>query len=313
MAAKHAVIFISEHSDTEGWRRELAKLMPELEFRLWPALGDRRDIKAALVWRQPPGALRDLPELKIIVSLGAGVDHLAQDRTLPEGVPITRVVDPSLTRRIVEYVVLHTLALHRRLPELNAAQRAGEWRFIRPVDPAECTVGMMGLGHLGSNALAALNQFGFRLAGWSRSPKDLPGVRCFHGVDGLPKFLAGCDILISLLPLTNETADLIERSVFGALPEGAAFINLGRGRTVVDADLVAALDSGRLRQAVLDVFRTEPLPVDHPFWRHPKVTITPHNSSAIQPSSAAPEVAENIRRALAGRSLLRRVDPSLGY
>jgi glyoxylate/hydroxypyruvate reductase A len=308
-----ALIFISEYSDTRGWQRELTRLLPEVEFRVWPEIGRAEDIRAALVWKHPHDALPRFPNLQLVVSLGAGVDFIFQDPNLPDSVPVVRVVDAGLTRRIVEYVVLHVLALHRRLPELNAAQRAGQWRFIRPVDPAAACVGIMGIGNLGSHALAALGQFGFRLAGWSRTAKSLPGVQCFHGAAGLPEFLRGCDILVCLLPSTPATDDLIDATLFDQLPEGAAFISLGRGSTVVDEDLIAALDRGRLRDAVLDVFRTEPLPAGHPFWSHPKITITPHNSSATDPVSAAPQVADNIRRALAGQPVLNRVDRATGY
>jgi len=308
-----ALIFISEVSDTRGWQRQLAERLPEVETRIWPDFGSKDDIVAALVWKHPPGALRQFPNLKIIVNLGAGVNFILADPDLPPGVPIVRLVDPGLTRRITEYVALHTLALHRRLPELALAQRAAVWRYIHPTDPATCCVGVMGLGNLGKSALEVLGQFGFRRAGWSRTPKTLPGVDCFHGSEGLAPFLSRCDLLICLLPGTAATENLIDRRVLGLLPKGAAFINLGRGSIVVDDDLIAALDSGQLSHAVLDVFRAEPLPSEHPYWRHPKVTITPHNSSATDPNTAAQQVADNIRRVLAQQPPFNLVDPDVGY
>lgn len=311
--SKDALIFISEYSDIEGWRREFNRLMPEMDFRVWPNVGEKADVKAALVWKPPHGSLLQFPNLKIVTNLGVGVDHLLQDKTLPTNAIVARIVDPSLTARMVEYVVLHVLALHRRLPDLRQAQNAAEWRFIRPEDPSTVCVGVLGVGNLGQNALQALGRFGFRLAGWSKTPKDLKGISCFSGSKDLPKFLSGCDIVISLLPLTPETENLVDAKMFSQMPKGSAFISLGRGATVVDDDLLAALDSGQLRHAVMDVFRTEPLPSSHPFWRHPKITITPHNSGSTSPKTAAPGVIEDIRRAIAGIPVHARVDPRRGY
>ena len=171
----------------------------------------------------------------------------------------------------------------------------------------------MGLGHLGTSALEMLRTFGFRLSGWSRTPKSLAGVTCFDGPGGLAPFLSGCDILICLLPGTMATENLIDGTVLRSLPKNAAFINLGRGTIVVDDDLLGELNSGHIRHAVLDVFRTEPLPSEHPYWRHPKVTVTPHNASATNPITAAQQVAENIRSVLAGKPPFNLVDPTIGY
>jgi glyoxylate/hydroxypyruvate reductase A len=313
MPERSALIFISEYSDTRGWQRQLAKYLPEIETRIWPDIGRKEDVVAALVWKHPHGVLRQFPKLKLIVNLGAGANFVLADPELPANVPIVRLVDQGLTRRITEYVALHTLALHRSVHELAVAQRAAEWRYLHPVDPVECCVGVMGLGNLGTSALQELGHFGFRRAGWSRTPKSLPGVTCFHGAAGLAPFLSDCNILICLLPGTAATEDLIDGKVLRLLPKGAAFINLGRGSIVVDEDLIAALDDGHIRHAVLDVFRTEPLPSEHAYWRHPKVTITPHNSSATNPSTAAQQVVANIRRVLAGEPPFNLVNPLIGY
>ena len=313
MSDRPALVFISETSDTEGWKRQLAINLPEVAVRIWPEVGRKEDIVAALVWRHPEGALRQFPNLKIIINLGAGVNYILADPLLPSGVPIVRLVDEGLSRRIVEYAALHALALHRRMPELADAQRASEWRYIHPLDPAASCIGVMGLGVLGTRVLEILGQFGFRRAGWSRTPRVLANVACYHGPGQIAPFLAGCDILVCLLPLTPATENLIDGKLLRLLPKGAAFINLGRGAIVVDEDLIAALDDGHLRHAVLDVFRVEPLPSQHVFWCHPKVTITPHNSSATDPNTAAQQVAENIRRALTDRPLLNLVNPSNGY
>jgi glyoxylate/hydroxypyruvate reductase A len=312
LSVRPALIFISEYN-REVWARELARALPEFDVRFWPEIGRPEDVEIALVWKHPEGALRQFPRLRLIVNLGAGVDYILADSLLPKNVPVVRLVDPGLTRRMTEYVALHTLALHRRCAEMIEAQRVRQWHYLHPVVPSQCCVGIMGIGNLGTEALAVLAGFGFRLAGWSRTAKSLPGVACFHGARGLPGFLGRCDILICLLPLTPATENLIDSRVLGLLPKGAAFINAGRGPIVVDGDLIAALDSGHIRHATLDVFRIEPLPDDHPFWRNPNITITPHNSSATDPISAASQVAENVRRVMNGEAPLNRVDPAVGY
>jgi len=311
--ARPALIFASSYDDPVAWSGALTALMPELDVRVWPETGPVEDVVAALVWKHPDGALRRFPNLKVVINLGAGVDPIFADPQLPDGIPIVRLVDPELTRGMTEYVVLHVLAMHRRMPELAEAQRAAEWRYIHPPDTRETRVGLMGLGNLGGHAAELLGRIGFRLSGWSRRPKSLPGVDCFHGRDQLAGFLDGCDSVVCLLPLTAATENLIDARVLANFPRGAAFINAGRGRIVVEDDLLAALDSGRLRHAVLDVFRTEPLPPDHRLWRHPRVTVTPHNATAGHPRSAAPQIVDNIRRVLAGEPPFNVVDRAAGY
>ena len=311
--APPALIFASNADDPVAWSAALRQRMPELDVRVWPETGRAEDVVAALVWRHPDGALNAFPNLKLVINLGAGVDPIFADPHLPRTIPIVRLVDPELTRGMTEYVTLHVLALHRRMPELAAAQRAARWHYIHPPDTRLARVGLMGLGNLGGHAAEMLARFGFRVSGWSRRPKALAGVDCFHGSDQLARFLGDLDILVCLLPLTRATENLIDAALLARLPDGAAFINAGRGRTVVDADLLAALDGGRLRHAVLDVFRDEPLPNDHPYWRHPRVTITPHNATAGHPESAAPQIVDNIRRVLAGQAPFNVVDRESGY
>jgi glyoxylate/hydroxypyruvate reductase len=297
----------------ERWARELAARLPEIEIRFWPEIGDRAGIEYAVVWDPPPGLLKTLPNLRLIQSLGAGVDQLLADPELPRAVPICRLVDPTLTGRMSEYVALHVLRYHRRQPELDALQRAGVWRMLRAPVASERKVGIMGLGELGTDAARKLAALGFRVAGWSRRPKMTEAVESFHGAAGRDAFLGRSEILVCLLPLTPATENILSRELFGRLPRGAALINAARGRHLVEADLIAALDSGRLAYATLDVFRAEPLPPDHPFWRHPRITVTPHNASMLDPRAVAALVAENVRRLGAGEPLLHRVDPEAGY
>lgn len=308
-----ALIFRSEIDRADSWRDALARHMPELEFRDWDAPGEVDDIEFALVWKPPPGGLKRFPNLKAIFSLGAGVDHLFADPDLPDGVPVVRMVEPELTRGMVEYVVLHVLRHHRRQRELGAWQRAGKWEMIvSPTAPSR-RVGIMGLGVLGSAAARALVSLEFDVAGWSRAAKAIAGVESFHGADGLQAFLARTEILVCLLPSTPATENILNADLFVALPRGASLINAGRGRQQVEEDILTVLESGQLSEATLDVFRTEPLPEDHPFWRHPRVTVTPHNASVTDPDSAGRQVVEDIRRCLRGEPLANVVDPKSEY
>jgi glyoxylate/hydroxypyruvate reductase len=270
------LLFASDADSADDWRIELAKHLPDLDLRVWPELGDPTEIDAALVWRPPAGLLDRLPNLRIVLSLGAGVDHVFADPSLPPGVPIVRLVDPYMTTAMSEYVQLQVLRLHRREFEYRAQQQARLWRPLPQPNAEQRRVGVLGLGVLGGDAALKLKVLGFDVHGWSRTERKLPGIHCFHGSDGLGALLARTEILVCLLPLTPATEGILDAALFARLPHGAALINCARGRHLVEADLLAALDSGRLGAAVLDVCRDEPLPPDHPFWRHERILLTPH-------------------------------------
>jgi glyoxylate/hydroxypyruvate reductase A len=308
------LLIIAPGERSDWWRREFTRAAPDLAVRCWPDVGDAADIRYALAWKPPAGELAKLPNLKLVLSMGAGADHLFVDPDLPQ-VPVTRVVDPYLTAGISEYVLLHVLRYHRNQPAFEAQQRDHVWddrvRELRQAD--ERPVGVMGLGVLGQDAVAKLAALGFDVAGWSRTAKKLPGVTCFAGPDGLAPFLARTEIVVCLLPMTAATADIFNRETLALLPRGAYLINAARGGHVVEADLLDALASGQLAHATLDVFREEPLPADHPFWDHPQITVTPHNASITDPRSVVRQVAENIRRLDAGEPLLHPVDRDAGY
>ena len=307
------VLFLSAADDAMEWRRELRKHVPELELRVWPELGDPTEIEAALVWRPPPGLLDQLANLRLILSLGAGVDHVLADPSLPPGVPIVRLVDPYMTVAMSEYVQAQVLRLHRQDPAYLAQQKKALWRQLPQPNAAERRVGVLGLGVLGGDAALKLKVLGFDVAGWSRTERKLPGIASFHGPAGLGALLGRSEILVNLLPLTPATTGILDAGLFARLPRGASLVNCARGGHLVEADLLAALDSGQLSAAVLDVFGDEPLPPRHPFWRHPRIFITPHVAAATHAPTAAPGVAENLRRLAAGRPLLNRVDPSERY
>lgn len=308
-----ALLFWSDIDPADWWRDALGESIADLDFRVWPEVGNPDDIDFALVWEPHPGSLRTFANLKAIFSLGAGVDHLLCDPDLPPGVPITRVVDPNMTQRMTEYVVLHVLRYHRQHDDYEEQQRRIDWTMRPQPAAGERCVGVMGLGELGGNAVRALAALGLDVAGYSRTPKRIDGVTGFHGADGLAPFLERTEILVNLLPLTPALENILDARLFTALPVGAFVINAGRGRHLVETDLLAALDSGHLGGATMDVFREEPLPDGHPFWTHPKVSITPHVAAIADPRFIARQVAENIERARAGQPLLYVVDPAVGY
>lgn len=308
-----ALIFRTDAARAAAWGDAFRRQMPTLDLRLWDAPGDIADIEFAVVWQPPRGVLRTFPNLKAIFSIGAGVDHLFSDLELPKDVPVVRMVEPELTRGMTEYVVLHVLRHHRRQRDMEANQRAEKWEMISvPTAPAR-KVGIMGLGELGGAAARALVALEFDVAGWSRSPKEIPGVESFHGDFGMDSFLARTEILICLLPLTPGTEGILNGDLFARLPKGASLINAARGGHQIEADILAALDSGQLSEATLDVFHEEPLPAGHPLWRHPRVTVTPHNASLTDPDGAVGQIIENIHRIRRGEPPTNIVDPKAGY
>jgi glyoxylate/hydroxypyruvate reductase len=295
------------------WRECFAREMPELEVRFWPEAGDRAAIDAVACGRMPDNALRSLPNLKLVISLFAGQDLFLSDKTLPDNVPIVRAANPDGDQMMTETVILHVLRHHRQLPDLLIAQQKGEWASPKRLRTADRTVGVMGLGPIGLAAAKALRSLGFKVAAWIRRPRDVEGIEVFHGKDQLGAFLAKSEIVVNLLPLTAETEDILGAKVFAQMPKGASVINLGRGQHVVDADLMAALDSGQLSGATLDVFRQEPLPKDDPLWRHPRITVLPHASRGQFPSVIAPLICSHLRRLQRGETMTDRVDLAAGY
>jgi phosphoglycerate dehydrogenase-like enzyme len=308
-----ALLFLSDSDDPAAWRAALAKRLPSLDMRVWPETGAAADIEAALVWNHPPGELRKYPSLRAILSLGAGVNHILDDPDLPPDVPIARIVDPGLAAGMAEYAALAVLRYHRNFDAYERFQRERSWTRLPIPITGERRVGVLGLGEIGAACARAISALGFPVGGWSRTPRSLPGIEGFAGPAGLTPFLARSQILVCVLPLTAETRGIIDRTALATLPRGAFVINIARGAHVVDQDLVAALDSGHIEGATLDVFAHEPLPRDHPLWSHPKVTLTPHIASITNPDTAADGVAENLRRLADGRPLLNLVDRARGY
>ncbi|HYM72773.1 MAG TPA: glyoxylate/hydroxypyruvate reductase A [Stellaceae bacterium] len=308
-----ALLFSSRLDDPVAWSKALTAEMPELDIRVSPELGDPADIETALVWRAPPGELAALPNLKLIVNLGAGVDPILADATIPPHIPVARLGDEVMAQMMAQFVTFCVLRHYREIGRYTRQQRERVWNYQLPRASYECRVGVMGIGLLGGAAARMLAGIGFPVAGWGRSPRTIEGIETFHGAAGLAPFLARTEILVVLLPLTAETRHIVNREVLAQLPRGAKLINCGRGGTVDEAALLAALRDGQIAEATLDVFETEPLPRDHPFWTMDQVLVVPHIGSIAVPEIAARDVVENIRRIGDGRPLLNIVDRARGY
>ncbi|HEY5346999.1 MAG TPA: glyoxylate/hydroxypyruvate reductase A [Rhizomicrobium sp.] len=272
------------------------------------------EIDYVVAFRPPPGFLKTLPRLKAIFSLGAGVDGFLKDPEFPRAVPLVRFVDVTLAREMAQYVVMHTLLIHRHQRHFDEGQKKKEWRqMMLPRPSAQTRVGILGLGEIGSVAAERLAMFDFAVSGWSRTAKHVAGVKSFAGEAALGDFLGQCDIMACLLPLTPQTQGILNAKTFAALPKGAWIINVARGQHLIEADLIAALDYGHLAGAVLDVFQSEPLPVDSPLWTHPKVTVTPHIAAISAPQAAVDYIGRGIAQAERGETLENVVDVGKGY
>ncbi len=319
MSSPNALLVIGSNR-AENFHCMLSQLAPDRDIRLHGQHGNPEDIRAALAWHPPVGALKTFPNLELIVSVGAGVDHIFRDPDLPNAT-IVRYVDPDLTNRMTDYVVLHTLLHTRRQTEYQANQRAAQWIYIPEPAAHEIRVGIMGIGTLGQNAARALKALGFQVNGWSRTPKTLDGITHFAGEDNLDAFLHATDILVVLLPLTPGTRGIINKDLLQKLSRtgrhprlpGPVLINAGRGGLQIESDILASLDDGTMYAASLDVFETEPLPASSPFWAHPRVVVTPHNAAESTDESISKYFLRQIDRLEAGTTPENIVDPSAGY
>nr|WP_202396853.1 glyoxylate/hydroxypyruvate reductase A [Pseudoroseomonas coralli] len=297
------------------WREAFQAVDPRFRVHWWedPSVAPEA-VDYVVVWEPRPGWLRGLPKLKVVFSSGAGVDHITCDPAWPRHLPLVRMGGAGTEQRMGEYVVWACLSLLREARAFARAQAEGAWLGRDTTRSAAMRrIGILGLGNLGCRAAAMLQAVGFPVQGWSRSRKDMPGVRSFAGPEELDDFLASTDILVCLLPSTPETAGLIDARLLARLPRGAQVVNAGRGSHVVLADLLAALDSGQLDGAVLDVFEQEPLAAGSPLWAHPKVTVTPHVASLPGRPERARYVAAAIADFEAGRPLPNLYDPERGY
>ena len=300
------ILFASQIEPAERWLPLLQRALPQDRFLLEP----QSSIDVALVASPRPGTLETLKGVKLIQSLWMGVERLLADPALPRAVPLARLVDPGMVAAMSETVLAHTLDWHRRLYRYRAQQREARWHRYRQYMASDHTVGLLGLGALGTDAAGKLLALGFRLAGYSRRPKAIDGVECFTELDLL---LKRANVLVCLLPLTDKTKGILNSKTFSLLPKGAGLINVARGPHVVVPDLIAALDSGQLAHAWLDVFDEEPLPASSPLWRHPGVSVTPHAAALTEPRTAVASIVENVERVRRGERPLNLVDFAAGY
>jgi glyoxylate/hydroxypyruvate reductase A len=300
------ILFASETEKAEFWLPLLEPALPRDRFFVSP--GEKIDV--ALIATPPPGTLESLKGAKLIQSLWMGVEKLLADPALPRGVPLARLIDPGMVAAMSETVIAHVLDWHRHHYYYRGLQREARWNRVKQFLPSDRTVGILGLGELGGDAARKLLALGFNVAGFSRHEKKLSGVRSFTDLDEMLPFV---DVLVCLLPLTDKTRGILNAKVFSRMKPKGCVINVARGGHLVIADLVAALDSGHLRHAYLDVFDPEPLPADHLLWRHPGVTITPHSAALTEPRTAVAKIVENVERVRRGETPLNLVDFAAGY
>ena len=308
-----ALLIVTPDMKTASWVKYLSALDSAIDIRVWPEVGDADDIEFAFCWNHPQGEFKKYKNLKCIASLGAGVDHIMRDPDLPANVPVTRVVEPSMAQSMSEYAVLVILNYCRQFDLYRSDQSQKKWQPRIPLLAADMGIGIMGLGQLGQDAAKKLGHLGFPVTGWSQTPKEIEGVTCLVGEEAFDDFLSRTRILICMLPLTPKTRGILNHETFYKLPTGAYVINVARGQHLIEKDLLAAVDSGQLDGACLDVFEMEPLPEDHPFWGHPKIIVTPHISSLTYPKAVAPQIVDNYHRMKSGKALLHRVDIKRGY
>ncbi|MEZ5644788.1 MAG: glyoxylate/hydroxypyruvate reductase A [Burkholderiaceae bacterium] len=304
------IAFCCTDTKAEPWLQGLGQALPGATAEVWQPGAPPADY--AVVWAPPQQFLDEQSGLKALFNIGAGVDALLRLR-LPAGTKVVRLDDAGMSVQMAEYVCHAVIRHFREFDGYEVDMRDGRWSFRKPRSRADFPVGVMGLGVLGARVAQALRVFEFPVHGWSRTPKVLEGVRTHHGDVGLQTFLSSCRVLVNLLPLTLDTQDILDRSTLGRLMPGGYLVNVARGAHLVEGDLLALLDSGHLAGATLDVFRTEPLPPEHPFWHHPKLTLTPHTSARTLRDESIAQIAGKIRALEAGQPVAGVVDPARGY
>lgn len=304
---------ISSRIDNDVWFQGISESLPEENVYLYPDEGNPEEVEYAIVWKPAPGVFTKYPNLKVIASMGAGVDHILDDPDLPAHVLVTRITDEFLTKDMGEYVLQMMMNYLRNFKDIQRAQEENRWAHGLYRRLSDVSVGIMGIGELGIYSAELLRDMGCKVNGWSRTPKEINGVTTFAGDQEMDEFLSKSEVVVCLLPLTNETTGILNKELFNKMPQGGYIINVARGQHLVDEDLIDAIDSGKLSGAALDVFHKEPLPTNHPFWQHSKITITPHVASFTKPEAVIPKLVDNFNRMRNGDPLVNAVDLQKGY
>ena len=299
---------------TAPWIKDFADFMPEAEVVVWREGADLPACDYAVLWTPPQAMLADLARVKAIFLTGAGADAIMKySHAIPPHIPIVRLNDAGMGIQMAEYVTHAVLRYFRRLDEYETQARSGAWLQLEARDKADFSVGVMGVGALGSHVIEALRPFGFPLRAWSRSPKTLSGVECFHGDEGLDGFLGSSRVVVCMLPLTEETTHILSRAIMMKMPHGAYIINVGRGAHISEPDLLSLIKSGQIAGATLDVFRNEPLPAQHPFWQEPRITITPHISALTLRRESVEQMVGKMRLHVRGEAIADVINREKGY
>ena len=302
-----------EGETAEHYIREMRRLDPRLEIREWPDIGNPEDVDIAMVWKMPHGELAKFSNLKLIISMAAGVDHVLSDPDRPEGVPIVRVTDPHMARSMGHWFLMNILRLHRETAHYDKLRSQKIWPAEIAFDTDSVSVGILGLGYLGVHVAQMLKAVGLRVQGWSRTEKNLAGIHSFSGRTGLDQMLSNTNYLACLLPNTPVTEGIMNLSLLNKMPRGSYVLNAGRGSQLVESDLLEALNSGQIKGAALDVFETEPLPKDHPFWTDSRILLTPHHAAEVFLPAAAKIFLKNIYSIRNNQPLTGLVNQELGY
>ncbi len=304
------IAIISPGRDVSSWINQIQKIDASINLQVYPEIMDYEEVEAVMVWQQPKGILQKFPNLKLICSMGAGVDHILGDESIPEHIPVTRIVDEKLMISMTTYVVMAVLTHQRQLDRYIRQQEQQVWDMSSP--ELDSVIGVMGVGELGHDIAEKLIYLGYKVVGYGNSPKSDTPYPYYHSGQ-LNEFLAEVNVLVCMLPLTPKTENILNLDLFKKCRKGTYLINVARGRHLVEDDLLEAISQGLLSGAMLDVFRTEPLPASHPFWKAEKIRITPHIASVTNPAAATPQILENYRRIKNNEPLNNQINRQKGY
>lgn len=307
-----SILLVARNRNLMPLKEEILRIDPNADVEIWPDVSQPQRVQFAVAWNHPENVFGNYPNLKAVSSLGAGVDHLFSDPSLPDSARVTRIVAPSLSDQMSDFILASVLNLMRHTEHYVRMHQRSEWAPRQAFLKKDMTIGIMGLGELGAHTARRLRDNGFRVTGWSRTIKNLEGIRTFTR-NQLEDFLNQTNILVCLLPLTSETDGILNLELFKKMKKPAFVINVARGQHLVEEDLIYALDTGLITHAVLDVFEKEPLPENHPFWNRKTITITPHIASVTDPAEAAAVIVDNYKRLLSGMDLLFEANRALGY